>query len=427
MFVQFFYLLRDTGIPVTPTAFLRLHNALSSGLVSSLDDFYIGARAILVKSERYFDAYDRVFAHHFKGAELPDLSAIELEEAVKALLEEWLTNPDDLADLLGVDRATLREMSPQERLKYALERLKDHGASNSNSRWMGQKLTAQELIEYFLEMLKSQKGAHHGGYKWIGTRGYSPVGHSGNHPEGMRVGGISRNKSAIKVAMDRRYRDYSQEGPLTQSQMGEALKRLRNMMPSGPKDQVNIDETIRTTMKNAGEIEIEFDRSLRDRLKVLLMIDNGGWSMDPYVEVVQTLFNYSRSRFKDLKTYYFHNTIYDAVWEDAPRMRKPKRLEEFGSMDKECRLVIVGDASMAPYELVATDGSIHLEERSTSPSIERLQFLANQFPHSVWLNPTRRQEWDYVQTIIAIRRIFSMFELTLDGLEKAVTHLKRRN
>ena len=241
------------------------------------------------------------------------------------------------------------------------------------------------------------------------------------------MGGVSRNKSAIKVAMDRRYRDYSQEGPLTQSQMGEALKRLRNMIPFGPKDQVNIDETIRTTMKNGGEIEIEFDRSLRDRLKVLLMIDNGGWSMDPFVEVVQTLFNYSRSRFKDLKTYYFHNTVYDAVWEDPPRMRKPKRLEEFGSMDKECRLVVVGDASMAPYELMATDGSIHLEERSTSPSMDRLHFLNKQFPHSVWLNPTPRQEWDYVQTIIAIRRVFPMFELTLDGLEKAVTHLRSRN
>jgi uncharacterized protein with von Willebrand factor type A (vWA) domain len=154
------------------------------------------------------------------------------------------------------------------------------------------------------------------------------VGHSGYYPGGLRVGGISRGKSAVKVALERRYRDYSQEGPLTQSLMGEALKRLRNMVPYGPKDRVNIRETIYQTTKNAGEIEIVFDRSLRDRLKVILAIDNGGWSMDPYVEVVQTLFNYARSQFKDLKMLYFHNTIYDFFWEDPPRRHKPFRVEE---------------------------------------------------------------------------------------------------
>jgi uncharacterized protein with von Willebrand factor type A (vWA) domain len=227
--------------------------------------------------------------------------------------------------------------------------------------------------------------------------------------------------------MDRRYKDYSMDGPLTEAQMGEALKRLRRMVPEGPKDNVNIDETIRATTKNAGEIEIVFDRSLRDRLKVVLLIDNGGWSMDPYIEVVQTLFNYSRSQFKDLKTYYFHNTIYDYVWEDAQRRFKPHRVTDFSSWDPDTRVVIVGDAAMAPYELMATDGSIHIEERSGLPSIDRLHLLSKLFRHSVWLNPTPLRLWSMTRTIGIIAGIFKMYELTLEGLDGAVSYLMQKN
>jgi uncharacterized protein with von Willebrand factor type A (vWA) domain len=234
-------------------------------------------------------------------------------------------------------------------------------------------------------------------------------------------------RSAVKVAMERRYRDYSIEGPLTQAQIGEALKRLRRMVPVGPKDNVNVEETIRATTRNAGEIEIIFDRSLRDRLKVILMIDNGGWSMDPYVDLVQTLFDYARSQFKDLKTFFFHNTVYDFVWEDPPRRYKPRRVEHFSTWDPETRLIIVGDASMAPYELMVTDGSIHIEERSGLPSIDRLNLLAQLFRHTAWLNPTPVRLWPMTRTIGLIANIFPMFELTLDGLEKAVTHLMSRN
>jgi uncharacterized protein with von Willebrand factor type A (vWA) domain len=209
--------------------------------------------------------------------------------------------------------------------------------------------------------------------------------------------------------------------------MGEALKRLRNMVPVGPKDQINIDETIYQTMKNAGEIEIVYDRSLRDRLKVMLVIDNGGWSMEPYIEVVRTLFYYSRAQFKDIKTLFFHNTIYDSLWEDSSRMRKPFPVDELVRLDPETRIIIVGDASMAPYELMSTDGSIHLEERSGKPSYKRLQFIAENFPHSVWLNPKMADEWPYTRTINMIREIFPMFELTLDGLECAVNHMISRS
>jgi len=393
MFIDFFYILKEAGIPVSPTSFLTFHKALRAGLISSLEDFYTSARAILVKSERYFDLFDQVFAHHFHGAELPDFDGVALDEIARAMLDEWLKNPKVLADALGMDESELSKLSPE------------------------------ELIEYFKKRLKEQTEAHNGGAKWIGTGGTSPVGHSGNHPGGMRVGGVSRNKSAVKVAMDRRYKDYSLEGPLTQSMVGEALKRLRNMVPSGPKDRINIDATIYQTMKNAGEIEIVFDRDLKDRLKVILAIDNGGWSMDPYISVVQTLFDYARAQFKDVKTYFFHNTIYSTMWEDPRRYRKPQRIEDFARFDPETRFVLLGDASMAPYELMATDGSIHLEDRSRTPSIECLKFIADAFPHSIWFNPISSSMWGYTQTISMIRQIFPMFELSIDGLEKAVAHL----
>ncbi|HBH87860.1 MAG TPA: hypothetical protein DDY17_09720 [Syntrophaceae bacterium] len=397
MFAEFFYTLRERGLPVTPTSFLRLQKALNLGVITSIDDFYTAARAILVKSERYFDMYDQVFAHFFKGVALQAPEKVELTEIVKTLLEEWLKNPAEIAEALGLNVSTLRKMTPE------------------------------ELVQYFLDTLKDQTEAHHGGNRWIGTGGTSPVGHSGFHPGGMRVGGYSRNKSAIKVAMERRYKDYSQEGPLTEVQMSEALKRLRRMVPSGPKDVVNVDKTIYATMKNAGEIEIIFDRHLADRLKIILMIDNGGWSMDPYIDVVQTLFHYARSQFKDLKIYFFHNTIYSRVWQDPQRRFKPEPIDDFIRKDPETRLIIVGDASMSPYELIYSDGSIYIDEREVGTGLERLNFLAKTFRHAAWLNPQPEQEWRHTYTIGIIRQVFPMFELTLDGLEKAVQHLMAKH
>ncbi len=393
MFIDFFYTLKNVGIPVSPTSFLTLHRALRTGLVNSLNDFYTASRSILVKSERYFDLYDQAFAHHFEGAELPDYSGVELDDIARAMLDQWLKEPRALAEALGIDESELNRLTPE------------------------------ELIEYFKERLKEQTGEHHGGSRWIGTGGTSPVGHSGHHPGGMRVGGVSRNKSAVKVALDRRYRDYSLSGPLTRPMVGEALKRLRNLVPVGPKDRVNIDETLYQTMKNGGEIEIVFERSLKDRLKVILAIDNGGYSMDPYISVVQTVFDYARSQFKDLKTYFFHNTVYSTLWGDSARFRKPKPIAEFAAADPQTRLFIVGDASMAPYELMVADGSIHIEERSGTPSIECLKFLADTFSHAVWLNPMPEDMWNYTQTVKTIGRIFPMFELSIDGLEKAVHYV----
>ena len=396
MFVQFFYSLKEAGIPVSPTSFLTLHKAMHRGLVNSLDDLYIAARAILVKSERHFDLYDRIFAAIFAGAELPDTDDLENELLARGMLDDWLKNPKVLAASLGLDEKELRKMSPE------------------------------ELIEYFKQRLRDQKGRHDGGSKWIGTGGTSPVGHAGFHPGGMRIGGLSRNSSAVKVAGERRYKSYSADGPLTLSSMGEAMKRLRNLVPEGVKDRINVNASIDQTIKNGGEIEIVFDRGIVDRLKIILVIDNGGWSMDPYIDMVQVLFQYAKAQFKDLKTYFFHNTIYDLLWEDPQRYRKPVRIDDFTRLDPDTRMIIVGDASMAPYELMAADGSIYAYERSGKPSVQRLKFLADTFGHTIWMNPIPQDYWQGTYSINVIRNIIPMFELSLDGLEKAVRHLMRK-
>jgi len=396
MFISFFYKLREVGVPVSPTAFLTFHKAMDNGLVRSVDDFYITARAIMVKSEKYFDLYDRVFAYCFEGVELPDDEEIAADFWANSMLDEWLKNPREMAASLDLDESELSGMSPS------------------------------ELLDYFKKRLAEQKGRHDGGSKWIGTGGTSPVGHSGYHPGGMRVGGVSHNKTAVKVAGERRYRDYAADAPLSSGSIGEALKRLRNLVPQGTKDQLNIDATIYQTMKNGGEIEMVFDRSVVDRLKIILAIDNGGWSMEPYVELVQALFHYSLSQFKDLQTCFFHNTIYDLLWEDPARRHKPVLLDDLSRRDPETRVILVGDASMAPYELMVADGTIYAYERSGKPSIERLRYLAETFQHSVWLNPVPEKSWGYTHTIGVIRSIFPMFELSLDGLEKAVDSLMQK-
>ncbi|NTW76638.1 MAG: hypothetical protein HGB33_02465 [Syntrophaceae bacterium] len=397
MFVNFFYKLRDKGIPISPKSFLLLQKALGMGLIRSVEDFYIGARALLIKSERYFDLYDTVFAQEFRGVVEVDPTEEEINEVARALLDEWLKDPEGVANALGVPESALKKM------------------------------TIEELLDYFRDRLKEQTEAHHGGSKWIGTKGFSPVGHSGFHPGGMRIGGTSHNKSAVKVALEHRYRDYSQEGPITSSQIGEAMKRLKHLQPSGPLDVVNIDDTISQTMKNAGEIEIVFDRRLADRLKVKLMIDNGGWSMEPFVELIQVLFHYATAQFKELEIYYFHNTIYNDVWRDPQRRKNPHAVVDFIRSDPDTRLIIVGDASMAPSELTNRNGAIYFNQNNEHPSIEYLKLLAKTFRHAVWLNPLTQNTWHYDWTIQNIRTIFPMYELTLDGLEKAVQHLMSRN
>ncbi len=393
MFLQFFYTLKESGVPVNPTAFLVLHRAMYGGFVHSIDDLYIIGRTILVKNEKYFDVYDQVFSHIFHGTELLDIDEHAFDLLASSMLDEWLQDPKALAESLGIDESKLSAMSPD------------------------------EVLAYFKKRLEDQEKRHDGGSKWIGTGGVSPVGHSGIHPGGLRVGGVSNNKSALKVAGERRYKEYSATGPLSRNSMGEALKRLRNLVPRGSKDRLNITATISKTIKNGGEIELIFDRAIVDRLKVILAIDNGGWSMEPYVDIVQHLFSSTKDQFKDIKTYYFHNTIYDRLWKDASRRLQPVYLHDFSRLDPDTRLIIIGDASMAPYELMSHSGSIYAFEQSGQSSVERLRFLSRIFPHAVWLNPIAKRHWQYTQTINTIRNIFPMYELSLDGLDRAVSKL----
>ncbi len=393
MFSEFFLKLRSSGIPVSLKSYMTLQRALYLGLISTVYELYVTARSILIKSERYFDLYDRLFAAYFEGADEPLLEGITPDEEMAALIAKWLENPADAAREFDIDEKMLENMTPE------------------------------ELLSYFQERLNDQKERHDFGSKWIGTSGTSPTGHSGYHPTGMRVGGTSLRRSALKVAGDRRFKDYTADGPITESTMMEALKRLRNMVPHGPRDKVDIDATITNTMKNAGEIEIIFKQSLKDRLKVVLAIDNGGVSMDPYVNIVKKLFDHAQSFFKDLKVLYFHNTIYDKLWRDPSRYKEPVKIEELLKLDPETRLIIVGDASMSPYELLYRNGIIHVEDRADAPGLFYLKQIQKGFRHSIWLNPVSKILWQYTKSIGIINDIFPMYDISLDGLEKAVSHL----
>jgi len=379
--------------------FLQLQRALSEGLVQDLNDFYVVARALMVKRERHFDLYDRVFAHYFEGKELDGPELRELEQELVSTLLGWLNDPQFLDQLPAGEREKLQQMSPD------------------------------EVVQYFLDRLAEQTEAHHGGSRWIGTGGRSPVGHGGYHPGGMRVGGSSRGGSAIKVALDRRYIDYSSDSLLTSKHMREALRALRHMAPAGPRDELNIEQTIYNTVKNAGEIELVFDRRMRDKLEVFLLIDNGGWSMYPYVERTRVLFNHARDTFSRLRTFFFHNCIYDRVWEDPQRHHKPVMLEELLRASPDTRVIIVGDASMAPYELMHSRGAIDYAasfyQRRSGHTC--LTLLADRFSHNVWVNPIRAAHWARAHgryTIREIRSVFPMVDLTLSGIEEAVRLLK---
>jgi uncharacterized protein len=396
MFEGFFYQLRAKGLTISPTSFLRLQNALDQGMVKSLDDFYTIARSLMIKSERQFDDYDQLFAAYFLGKKIDDRMDDLLSNDLQLLLDQWLKDPLSFPFLDEQEREKLQNMSPD------------------------------ELMEYFKDRLKDQTERHDGGNRWIGTGGSSPVGHSGHHPNGMRVGGGPGNRSAIKVAMDRRYVDYSDKGQITPERIGDALASLKLLRPAGPKDEIDIDETIHETVRQGGEIELVFSRSIRDKLKVILMFDNGGWSMTPFINVCRSLFTYARNQFKEVKFYYFHNCIYDTVWADPTRHFKPVKVRDLLRWEKDWRLIVVGDASMSPWELSHPRGAIDWSARQSESGWTWLAGIREHFPHSAWINPIAEREWDITygaETIGMVREIFPMYELTVKGLEGLVDEL----
>ena len=317
MFASFYRSLRDSGVPVRPTAYLTLHRALRMGMAKNgLTSFYRLCRAVLIKSEKYFDIYDRVFLQHFKGAVGGELSDTLLE-ALDQYLAEWLEDPLVRTLLTDEERETL---------------------------------STEELLALFEQRLAEQQGRHDGGGKWIGTGGRSPFGHSGRLPGGVRIGGSSRMGSAIKVAGERRWRDYSNTQVIREQQVGEAIRRLRQMKKVGAERLLDIDESIHRTVKLGGEIELAFSKDQQNKVRVILMLDNGGWSMDPYISLVSQLFQHVRGQIKELKTYFFHNCVYETVWTD-PRRVQGVPTEEILRLPRDYKLIVVGDASMAPEEL----------------------------------------------------------------------------
>jgi uncharacterized protein with von Willebrand factor type A (vWA) domain len=385
MFIDFFYILRKRKVPVSFTEWMTLMEAVARGHINDLDEFYFLARAILVKSEAYFDHYDVAFKEYFQGIE-------SVGEITKQILE-WLQNPISKRALTAEQLAELKS------------------------------LPLDELIKQLEDRIKTQNGVHNGGSKWIGTGGTSPFGHSGQNPAGIRIGGPGGGRHAIKVAEERRFRNYSNDLTLDVRQIKVALRGLRRLNRVGPQDELDIDETIDHTAKNVGELELVWRRQRKNNVKLLLLMDTGG-SMDPYIQTCSQLFTaaHSSTHFKDFQYYYFHNCIYDSLYKDYYRGVKISTDYLLQTLEPDYKVVIVGDADMAPSELLEKNGAIFYYQSNETPGIEWLKRISTHFTHSVWLNPD--SEFPRMATTSAlISKIFPMYSLTLDGLDKAVKKL----
>lgn len=390
MFIPFLYELRKRKVPVGTTEAVALARALVAGLhEDSLQGFYHVARSLLIHSEAHLDSFDEAFLSVFKGVETEGV-ALENE------LLEWLKN------------AVERRASLSEAERSLLD-----------------SLDLDELRKLFEERLREQKERHDGGNKWIGTGGTSPFGHSGAARDGIRVGGPGGNRSAVQVADARKYRPYRNDLTLDVRQMQVALRKLRAFEREGADEELDLEGTIDATAKNAGEIEVVMRPPRRPNTRIILLMDVGG-SMDPYAHLVSRLFSAASkaSHFKEFRSYYFHNCIYGRVYR-TDRFDDPMRVRD---LIAECgphhKLVVVGDALMAPYELLHGGGALDYNNDNQVAGIEWLMMLAQHFEKSVWLNPEAPNYW-YGNTIEYVRQVFPMFPLTMEGLGEAVNQLIR--
>lgn len=394
-FLGFIYMLRDYGIMVGTKEVLDFLKGLEKGLARNLDDLFTFARLVFVKHVEHQDAYERAFALYFYDLDLPSVVEGDPNLLTTKQFREWL------------------------------EKAVETGQLTERQIW---RMSREELMQKFWDTVREQMEAHHGGNRWVGTGGTSPFGHSGNAERGIRVGGASGNRSALKVIGDRRYIDYNQKNDLTGANIRQALGDLKRMVPIGPESELDLDETIRATCKNGGEIDLAFKRQELDRIKLVLLIDNGGSSMWPFVKLTRLLFSKIQDRFADCLTYYFHNTIYDSVYRDTMRT-DAYPIKELLRMNRETRVFIVGDASMAPEELMGRYGNINYGYEDAQPSIERLQSIRDRFPYCVWLNPLHKETWDRAYgyyTIGKIHEIFHMEDMTLGGIKGAVDYLRNK-
>ena len=399
MFEGLFHGLRARGVPVAMDEWLGLQDALARGLAdSSLSRFYLLARAMLVKSERWYDDYDLAFAEYLSGLEQAD-------DAIADRVWEWLAEHPDALAMTPEQRASLGE---------AMSRI-----------------DLDALRERLAERLANQTEAHRGGSKHIGTGGTSPFGHSGWHPGGIRIGGEGRNRTAAQIAAERRFREYRSDETLGVREMGVALRRLRRLTTrlEGPATELDLDATIAATADSGGGLRLEFRRPRRNAVRVLLLLDVGG-SMDEHAAMVDRLFSavHQGGRFRDLTVRYFHNCVYDRLYESARLL--PSRSEPthdlLARMSPDHKLVVVGDACMAPSELAMPGGAIDYHQHNDEPGWVWLERLAARFAARAWLNPVPADWWDHVhgaRTLNAVRTIFPMHELSLDGLDEAVHSL----
>jgi len=391
MLTNLFYTLKAHGVPVSIREHLDLLAALDANLViADQEEFYYLARILLVKDEKHFDKYDKAFQAFTNGLE-------SLEGLVEALIpDDWLRTE------------FYKQLSDEEKAK-----IESLGGLD-------------ELIEKFKERLEEQKERHEGGNKWIGTGGTSPFGHGGYNPAGIRIGGPGRNRSAVKVWEKREFKNLDDSTDLSPRNLKVALRRLRKFAREGAADKLDLDDTIRSTAHNAGLLDIKMVPERHNAVKVLLFFDVGG-SMDDYIRLCETLFSAARTEFKHLEYFYFHNFIYESVWKDN-RRRHDERfpvLDILNKYSKDYKVIFVGDASMAPWEITYSGGSIEHHNQESGQSW--MQRIMNSFENIVWINPTQKEYWEYTQSIGMIQRIMDqrMYPLTAKGLEEAMTELSR--
>ena len=389
MLISFFQTLKNAGIPVSIKEYLIMLEALNARIAfASVDDFYLLSRTCLVKDEKYFDRFDRAFSAWFNEMESIDdvINALIPEEWLRAAVEKYLSEED----------------------KAKIESLG----------------SLEELLDAFRQRLEEQEKRHSGGSKWIGTGGTSPFGHSGYHPEGIRIGGESRNQRAVKVWEERQFQNLDDSVAIGTRSIKMALRRLRKFARSGANEELDLDDTIRSTARNAGLLDIRMVPERHNAVKILVFFDVGG-SMYPYVKTCEELFSAARAEFKHLDYFYFHNFFYDFFWRDNQRRRTETipTWEILNTYQRDYKVIIVGDASMAPYEVVSVGGSVEYMNRESG--VTWMTRLLENFEKVIWLNPTPKAHWGYTQSIGLIQELVEdhMYPLTLEGLDSGVRYL----
>ncbi|SNS79112.1 hypothetical protein SAMN06295912_11647 [Sphingomonas laterariae] len=391
MFLSFLDELRSAGIPASIKEHLVLLEALDRDVIERRpEEFYYLSRAIFVKDEGLLDRFDQVFAKVFKGIE-GSYGTAEAE-----LPEEWLRKVAELY------------LTPEQ-----MEEIKSLGS------W-------EEIMATLKKRLEEQQGRHQGGNKWIGTGGTSPFGNSGYNPEGVRIGGESRHKRAVKVWDKREFRNLDSTRELGTRNIKVALRRLRRFAREGAADELDIDATINGTARK-GWLDVQMRPERHNAVKLLLFLDVGG-SMDPYIKLCEELFSAATAEFKNLEFFYFHNCLYEGVWQDN-RRRFAERTPTWDILHKyghDYKLVFVGDAAMSPYEITHPGGSV--EHHNDEPGYVWMQRITNTYPAAAWLNPTPEEHWGYSQSTRLIRELMNerMYPLTLDGLDDAMRTLSRK-